>query len=182
MPNEADREFRERVRDAIQAGGKSGKMSQKTGIPIDTLNKYVSLRSVPSAVNALKIAAALGITVEQLARGELTANPPAPVQGRAPLHSSASIDNPTLHLRRRVRREVKEIYDQSGLFVHEDEDVVAAMDIMVTLTQQVRDLSDEKEVEWALGQLLHNLRRDLAQAVAEPGASKRSASGWSSGE
>ncbi|WP_161596348.1 LexA family transcriptional regulator [Agrobacterium salinitolerans] len=44
-------------------------MSKKTGIPVDTLNKYVALRSTPSAINALKIAEALGLTLEQLAGG-----------------------------------------------------------------------------------------------------------------
>lgn len=70
MPKEEDAEelaFRERVRDAIQSGGKSGKMSEKTGIPVGTLNKYVSLRSSPSVLNATKIAHAVGLTVEQLA-------------------------------------------------------------------------------------------------------------------
>lgn len=69
MPNWEEDAFRERVRDAIQAGGKSGVMSKKTGIPVDTLNKYVALRSTPSAINALKIAEALGLTLEQLAGG-----------------------------------------------------------------------------------------------------------------
>lgn len=69
MPNWEEDTFRERVRDAIQAGGKSGVMSKKTGIPVDTLNKYVALRSTPSAINALKIAEALGLTLEQLAGG-----------------------------------------------------------------------------------------------------------------
>jgi|GEM_PF-5481771 len=69
MPNWEEDTFRERVRDAIQAGGKSGVMSKKTGIPVDTLNKYVALRSTPSAINALKIAQALGLTLEQLANG-----------------------------------------------------------------------------------------------------------------
>lgn len=69
MPNWEEDTFRERVRDAIQAGGKSGVMSKKTGIPVDTLNKYVALRSAPSAINALKIAEAVGLTVEQLAGG-----------------------------------------------------------------------------------------------------------------
>ena len=72
MPEEDDTEvrlFRERVRDAIQEGGKVGEMSRKTGIPVGTLNKYVSLRSVPSAINALKIAKAVGLTLEDLARG-----------------------------------------------------------------------------------------------------------------
>lgn len=66
MPNWEEDAFRQRVRDAIQAGGKSGVMSKKTGIPVDTLNKYVSLRSTPSAINALKIAEALGLSLEQL--------------------------------------------------------------------------------------------------------------------
>ncbi|WP_107339224.1 LexA family transcriptional regulator [Agrobacterium pusense] len=69
MPNWEEDTFRERVRDAIQAGGKSGVMSKRTGIPVDTLNKYVALRSTPSAINALKIAEALGLTLEQLAGG-----------------------------------------------------------------------------------------------------------------
>jgi len=69
MPKEGGAEeaaFRERVRDAIQLGGKSGEMSRKTGIPVGTLNKYVSLRSSPSGLNAAKIAIAVGKTVEEL--------------------------------------------------------------------------------------------------------------------
>lgn len=45
-------------------------MSEKTGIPVGTLNKYVSLRSAPSAMNALKIAHAIGLTLEELAEGK----------------------------------------------------------------------------------------------------------------
>ncbi|QQM29084.1 helix-turn-helix domain-containing protein [Martelella lutilitoris] len=63
--------FRKRVRDAIQAGGKSGEMAKKTGIPVGTLNKYVALTSTPSGVNAIKIAKALNLTVEQLADGDM---------------------------------------------------------------------------------------------------------------
>ncbi|MCY1668060.1 S24 family peptidase [Rhizobium sp. SL86] len=70
IEDEHERLFREHVRDAIQAGGKSGVMSVKTGIPVGTLNKYVSLRSAPSAMNALKIARAIGLTLEELAEGK----------------------------------------------------------------------------------------------------------------
>lgn len=62
--------FRQRVRDAIQFGGKSKTMAEKTGIPVGTLNKYVAMTSTPSVENTHKIAQALGITIEQLARGE----------------------------------------------------------------------------------------------------------------
>ncbi|CAB4326200.1 MULTISPECIES: S24 family peptidase [unclassified Brucella] len=63
--------FRERIRDAIQMGGKSGVMSEKTGIPTSTLNKYVALRSSPNGINAWKIAQAIGSTVEELVSGEV---------------------------------------------------------------------------------------------------------------
>lgn len=62
--------FRERVRDAIQAGGKSGTMSEKTGIPISTLNKYVALRSSPNGLNTWKIAQAVGSSVEEIVSGQ----------------------------------------------------------------------------------------------------------------
>ncbi|WP_239039298.1 helix-turn-helix transcriptional regulator, partial [Marinobacter sp. C7] len=62
--------FRERVREVIQAGGKSGEISRQTGIPLGTLNKYVALTSTPSVLNVLKIAKAVGLTVEQLAGGD----------------------------------------------------------------------------------------------------------------
>lgn len=74
MPKEEDVEeaaFRERVRNAIQHGGKSGEMSKKTGIPVGTLNKYVALRSSPSVLNAAKIASAVGLTIEELATGQM---------------------------------------------------------------------------------------------------------------
>nr|WP_272951289.1 helix-turn-helix transcriptional regulator [Agrobacterium vitis] len=48
-------------------------MSAKTGIPVGTLNKYVSLRSEPSATNALKIARAVGLTLEELVEGKADA-------------------------------------------------------------------------------------------------------------
>ncbi|MCW5711308.1 helix-turn-helix transcriptional regulator [Shinella sp.] len=173
MVEDDELRFREKVRDAIQAGGKSGIMSKKTGIPVGTLNKYVSLRSTPSGLNTLKIATALGITVEQLARGEVRGS-----NGDSQHVSvAAAIDSPTLSLRRRIIREVKHLYKISGLITRDDDEaVVAAMDLFRALNEQVSDSSDVEKVDEVMEKLLGDLRKDLQLAGHEPGKRKRSAS------
>lgn len=69
--------LRERVASAISAAGGVSAVSEKTGIPPGTLNKYVSKTSTASFANAAKIAAAGGINLDEIAFGvaPIAANP-----------------------------------------------------------------------------------------------------------
>lgn len=171
-----DRIFRERIRDAIQAGGKSGVMSKKTGIPVGTLNKYVALRSVPSVLNALKIAQAIGLTLEELAKekqpaviseGEIFADPskapvrPEPVDAELMerLHDRVFATFRDLGQKppaRRITREATNIYNE--------------------LARIVPDLADGEMLDVTIPKIVLEFKRRLQQGDAEPGSGKRSAS------
>ena len=62
-------------------------LSQKTGISKNTLDKYLSgAKSQPNVENAVKIAQALGVTVEYLVLGETTAK----TEQKDPIQNSLS--------------------------------------------------------------------------------------------
>ncbi len=90
--------------------------------------------------------------------------------------STLGIDNPTLVLRRRIYRHVREAFVTSEKFVQEDAMAMVAMDLFAALTHQVKDLDDEEEVQLALAQLIYNLRKEISRTSANPGTTKRSAS------
>jgi phage repressor protein C with HTH and peptisase S24 domain len=77
--------LRERIAEAIVAGGGVSAMVEKTGIPLGTLSKYTAKTSTASFTNAVKIAAAAGVNLDRIAFG------------RAPLAATA-------HLRKVVER------------------------------------------------------------------------------
>lgn len=174
----------DRIREAANECATVEKLAELSGIPRRTLYNYLKGPREPKAAQLAAIASATGVTLEWLITGQLPKfRHQVKILQTMPLgamsqsqHSSASIDNPTLGLRRRILRDVTAIYAASGLALKDDDNAVAAMDIMLTLSNQVRDMTDAKEVELALAQLLHNLKRDLAKAAAEPGSGKRSAS------
>lgn len=59
--------IRSRVALAISAGGGVKQMIEKTGIPRGTMEKYLAETSTPSFVNAVKIAAASGVSLRSIA-------------------------------------------------------------------------------------------------------------------
>lgn len=62
-------------------------LSQKTGISKNTLDKYLSgAKSQPNVENAIKIAQALGVTVEYLVLGETTSK----TEQKDPIQNSLS--------------------------------------------------------------------------------------------
>jgi len=68
-----DEEFlRERISAVIQENGKSKKIAELTGIPVGTLNKYVARTSTPSAINAVKIARAVKLQLEDILQSEIS--------------------------------------------------------------------------------------------------------------
>lgn len=77
--------LRERIAEAIVAGGGVSAMVDKTGIPLGTLSKYTAKTSTASFTNAVKIAAAAGVNLDRIAFG------------RAPIAATA-------HLRKVVER------------------------------------------------------------------------------
>lgn len=62
--------LRERIAEAIVAGGGVSVMVAKTGIPLGTLSKYSTRASTASFTNAAKIAAAAGINLDRIAFGQ----------------------------------------------------------------------------------------------------------------
>lgn len=169
--------FREHIRDAIQAGGKSGAMSKKTGIPIGTLNKYVALRSEPSAMNALKIAQAVGMTLEELAAGKKV----------------VSLTDKTVALEDEVSLEIRKVIPVDAELIERLHDHVARIfhevgqkaparrisretaNVYNALASHLEDMSDRELVEAALPMVLLEFKRKLERAELEPGTGKRSA-------
>ncbi len=176
--SEADDElrFKEAVRDAIQAGGKSGVMAKKTGIPVGTLNKYVSLRSTPSATNAIKIAAALGISVEQLARGEFD----RVESGKAETVAAKPHEAPAAQFDIVLLQKLGDIVQATFIEVKQRPPSRAvtkeAGQLYNELLKMVGDIRDEDVVEAMLPVLQSRFKTRLLKAASEPGTGKRSAS------
>ena len=137
-------------------------MSKKTGIPIGTLNKYVSLRSAPSALNALKIAQAIGMTLEDLAEGKTSPT--------APRNSAV---NPELI--ERLHDRVAVIYNDLGQKPPHRRIAREAANLYNELAKIVQDMGDAEMVEAALPMVTLEFKRRLERAAAEPGTGKRSA-------
>lgn len=167
--DEQDQQFREHVRDAIQAGGKVGAMSRKTGIPIGTLNKYVSLRSAPSAINALKIAKAIGLTVEELAAGKA----PQIEENASEDAAGQNAINPAIF--KAVKQLVRTINEEAGIRLPDearDDEAVRRYNDLVALAC---GSTDEGKLRSLLPALEYEITESVKSAVAEPGTGKRSA-------
>lgn len=63
--------LRERIAEAIIAGGGVSAMVKKTGIPLGTLSKYTAKTSTASFANAAKIAEAAGVNLDRIAFGRV---------------------------------------------------------------------------------------------------------------
>lgn len=169
--------FREHIRDAIQAGGKSGVMSKKTGIPIGTLNKYVALRSEPSAMNALKIAQAVGMTLEELAGGKRVVSV---TETTVALQDEVSLEirkviPVDVELMERLHDHVADIFHQVGQKAPPRRVSREAANVYNALASSLDDMSDQELVEAALPMVLLEFKRRLERAASEPGTGKRSA-------
>lgn len=79
--NQEDNRLRERVVEAIIAGGGVSMIHKATGIPVGTISKYTAKTSTPSFLNAAKIASAAGVSLDEIAFGD------APLMARRPLHA-----------------------------------------------------------------------------------------------
>lgn len=78
----------ERLRQAVSLGGGPGKVSEKSGVPLRTLNNYMSGRSEMKATALVHLADACGVSVDWLASGRLPVHP---------LDRVADLIAPTLH-------------------------------------------------------------------------------------
>ena len=76
--------FRENLKDELTYKGMQTKeLAKKTGISLNTLNHYLTQNAAsPSAENAVKIAGALGVTVEFLVTGKASPSEFAPASAR----------------------------------------------------------------------------------------------------
>ncbi|MDR6102753.1 phage repressor protein C with HTH and peptisase S24 domain [Agrobacterium larrymoorei] len=119
--------FRQRVRDAIQANGKSKIVAEKTGIPLGTLNKYVAMTSTASVENTHKIAKAFGLTVEELVAGKFDTQ-----QGSETDENESASKHPDTS----VKGSGTETLDQ-----REDSAILAKLDFVV---EQLAKLTAEK--------------------------------------
>lgn len=76
----------------------------------------------------------------------------------------------------KLARLVTLIYREAGIKLPGEQSTVEAGILYNDLIARVSDLSDMDEVEATLPQLRHQLKKRLAEAVAEPGTGKREAS------
>lgn len=147
-------------------------MSKKTGIPVGTLNKYVALRSVPSALNALKIAQAVGLSLEELAAGRSpTTNAEADLATPPPFATSL---NPKLM--RRLADLVEGSFKEEGARIRNADLTMEAAHAYNDLLELVGgELTDAESVEAAMPLVKRRLQKRLSEAASNPGSGKRSA-------
>ena len=94
-------------------------------------------------------------------------------QGPMRLADASSVDADLLE---RLDRVVQSCYREAGQVLPAGKSAGEAATMYNALPTMVRDLSDDREVELAVEQLAHRLKRRLAEAAAAPGTGKREAS------
>lgn len=67
--------LRERLRSAIKEAGGNKVVSQKSGVPISTLNSYLALEADPKLTKLMAIADACGVTLDELTQPEPSQSP-----------------------------------------------------------------------------------------------------------
>ncbi|WP_138145052.1 hypothetical protein [Brucella sp. 10RB9215] len=158
--------FRARVRDAIQNGGGVSIVSQKTGIPIGTLNKYVAQTSTASFTNAAKIAVAVGISLEEMAFGRSASSVAATTNHSQPINPS---------LMQRLGQFVDMAFREEGGRIRDLELVIETGKAYNDLCALVDDLTDADAVEEALPLVKRRLKKRLADTANNPANRKHSA-------
>ncbi|MBA5777102.1 hypothetical protein H2509_08165 [Stappia sp. F7233] len=159
--------FLERLRHIVRESGGPKLVSERTGIPVGTLNKYLAGTSHPPFSNMVKIGQLRGWSLAWLATGEgAELLDPSRPQRRP-------VDDWTM---RRAAAVVTSVYEEMKIAITPENVAVEAAGIYNDLMTRVADPDDQAEIEAALPQLRHLLRKRLAAAAAEPGSGKRSAS------
>ncbi len=167
MEDDLDAELSQNVRDAILKVGGVPAMSESTGIPKKTLEKYLAKRSVPSLTNAAKIARAAKVSVDSLTarRGE-------------EIYKLAPAD-----IAKFASRVIRDIH-LSLLKVYHDENVRLPPEAVADEVQRLfnvvllklDNMGDLYEAEALIPWLERRIRSELREAKASPGTGKRSAS------
>ncbi|MBX8799264.1 helix-turn-helix transcriptional regulator [Ochrobactrum sp. MR28] len=160
-------QIRERIRDAIQTNGGASFVAKKTGIPIGTLNKYVAMSSTASFTNAAKIAAVIGVSLEEIAFGRRVDDQQAPY---------AVNENSEFDLILELGQIVKRAYKSAGITLSGATEVVEINVLHKELLNVVRDINQTTIVQAVLPELEKRLQFRLSQAKLEPGTGKREAS------
>lgn len=159
-----DDETRQRVRDAILKAGGVPAVAARTGIPVKTLENYLSKRSTPSLDRAAKIAAAAGISVADLA-GEAP-NPTASAQATAA----------TAEIIKIVGDVVATIHKEEGVRLPDSALIGEVSKAYLALFSRMDVSTDVDEARALIPWLDARIRKALREAAAAPGTGKREAS------
>lgn len=160
----ADDELLSRIRAAIAAIGSVRRAHELTGIPVGTLNKYMAGTSMPSFEKVVRIAAAAGVSVGELA-GESPKAEVSPVMVAA-----------TAEIMRLVGEVVSGVHRAEGAKLPEGALIDEISRAYAALLRKMDNPSDIDEARELLPWLEGRLKRGLREAAAAPGTGKREAS------
>ena len=154
-----------RLRSAITGHGGVRKVSEATGIPVGTLNKYMAGSSMPPFANVARIAAAVGADLEWFA-------------GATPKKSQVSVldTEAAVFAFRLVGKLVARVYKEEGVKLSADALLYEVSVFYQDLAVRADDPNDREEVETLLPWLEARVRRQIHKARDEPGTGKREAS------
>lgn len=151
-----DEGFRQRIREAIQAGGGVPAMAERTGIPKKTLEKYLAKSRKASFANAAKIAEAANIPLSSLIE-----NAPKPAVDAA------------VELVRLAGEAVMRIYKEEGVHIPPP---VLPNEIARFYAGLLADERNGEDTRRRVDDQAARLRSELREAAAAPGTGKREAS------
>lgn len=151
--------------------GEGKAVAEKIGIANGTLNKYRAKTSTASMVNAAVIAEAAGLSLEWVAtgKGEKLARKATALS----IFASTGVDP---ILMEKLYKAVERVYRDAGQRPPGHRIANEATELLNLLLEKVTDIRDELVVDAVIPVLAQQLVERLAQAAAEPGTGKRSAS------
>ncbi|EHS52689.1 helix-turn-helix domain protein, partial [Rhizobium sp. PDO1-076] len=154
-------------------------VSEKTGIALGTLNKYVAMTSVPSVANAVKLANVAGVSVEYLATGVKVISPERDGDGWEGVEDRMSLEirevvDPLLFERLFIA--VEKAHKDAGTPAPSHRIALATGEVLNALRQRVVSLRDKPIVEAVIPVVLEDLRQGLEEAKRLPGSGKLTAS------
>ncbi|MBA5776134.1 helix-turn-helix transcriptional regulator [Stappia sp. F7233] len=157
----------ERVKEAAKAVGGLNALAKIVGMPRRTLGDQISGKFEVKLSFIVDVARATGVTVNWLATGEgkMFADPAR--------SAGKSFDAALLE---KCARVVTAVHREANIKLPPEKVSVEAAELYNELMERLADPSDQEEIEAALPQLRHLLRKRLAAAAAEPGSGKHSAS------
>lgn len=172
MEDELDGALLQRVREAILGAGGVPVVSERTGIPKKTLEKYLAKKSMPSLANAAKIADAAGISIATLT-GE-----PYGLRGEEVYRLSPSeIAQFTLAVLKEVRVTANRVYTSEGVTLAVDALAEESQGLTEKLLSRVVRFGDLAEARALLPWLETHIRQTLKESRdAGRGTGKREVS------